>query len=255
MAHERVLFEKVLKQRAAGRVEMQRLLMPMVLQLTAAQQIEYARIAEELHAAGFETEPFGQRTIAVKAAPAGVGAGDIEKLVVEILDIAETELRGLSIEDLRRAMAASIACRAAIKVNTRLDQTKMEWLLAALAATDCPMTCPHGRPVALRYATRDILRGLPQDLAEQSPPRQSSEISTYTAQGSRPASATCRRSASSRSDREAQRHQQHHPDGEQVDRGGQPVSHLAVVCVVQEGAEVHGQRVSAGRSPPGSSGT
>ncbi len=159
VAHERVLFEKVLKQQAAGKVEMQRLLMPLVLELTAGQQIEYARIAEELHAAGFETEPFGHRTIAVKAAPAGVGAADIQKLVLEILEIAETELRGLSIGDLRRALAASIACRAAIKVNTRLDQTKMEWLLAALAATECPMTCPHGRPVALRYSTRDILRG------------------------------------------------------------------------------------------------
>ena len=159
VAHERVLFEKVLRDRAAGKAESQRLLMPMVMQLTAGQQIEYARIAGELEAAGFETEPFGQRTLAVKAAPAGVGLGEIEMLVAEILDIAETELRGLSIEDLRRAVAASIACRAAIKVNTRLDRSKMEWLLAALASTDCPMTCPHGRPVALRYATRDILRG------------------------------------------------------------------------------------------------
>ncbi len=159
VAHERILFEKLVKQLAAGRVEMQRLLLPIVLELTAAQQIEYARIAEELLPAGFETEPFGRRTVAVKAAPAGVGAGEIEKLLLEILEIAESELRGLSMDDLRRAMAASIACRAAIKVNMRLDQSKMEWLLAALAATDCPMTCPHGRPIALRYSTRDILRG------------------------------------------------------------------------------------------------
>ena len=69
VAHERILFEKVLKQRAAGRVEMQQLLMPMVLQLTAAQQLQYARIADELNAIGFDTEPFGNRTIAVKAAP------------------------------------------------------------------------------------------------------------------------------------------------------------------------------------------
>ncbi len=75
VAHERILFEQVLKQRAAGRVEMQRLLMPLILQLTPEQQIDYARIADELHASGFETEPFGNRTIAVKAAPAAVGAG------------------------------------------------------------------------------------------------------------------------------------------------------------------------------------
>ncbi|MGA2724696.1 MAG: DNA mismatch repair endonuclease MutL [Bryobacteraceae bacterium] len=158
VAHERILFEQVMKQRAAGRVEMQRLLMPLILQLTAEQQIDYARIADELHAAGFETEPFGHRTIAVKAAPAAVGASDLEKIIFEVLEIAEGELRGASMDDLRRGICASIACRAAIKINTRLDAAKMEWLLRALAATDCPMSCPHGRPIAMHYSTREILK-------------------------------------------------------------------------------------------------
>ena len=158
VAHERILFEQVMKQRAAGRVEMQRLLMPVILQLTPEQQIDYARIADELHASGFETEPFGNRTIAVKAAPAAVGAADLEKILFEILEIADTELRGSSLDDLRRGICASIACRAAIKINTRLDPAKMEWLLRALAATDCPMSCPHGRPIALHYSTREILK-------------------------------------------------------------------------------------------------
>jgi DNA mismatch repair protein MutL len=159
VAHERILFEKILKQRAAGRVETQRLLMPLVLQLTPPQQADYDRIAGELDALGFETEPFGQRTIAVKGAPAGIAAIDIEKSIYEILDIAERELRRISLDDLRRSIAASIACRAAIKVNMRLDQDKMDWLLKSLAATDCPMSCPHGRPIALRYSLRDILKG------------------------------------------------------------------------------------------------
>ena len=133
--------------------------MPVVLQLTAAQQLQYARIADELNATGFETEPFGNRTIAVKAAPAGVGPAEIEKIIFEILEIADSELRSLSLDDIRRGIAASIACRAAIKVNMKLDQTKMEWLLTALAATDYPMSCPHGRPIALRYSTKDILKG------------------------------------------------------------------------------------------------
>ena len=114
VAHERILFEQVLKQQAAGRVEVQHLLMPAILQLTAEQQIEYARIADELHNAGFETEPFGNQTIAVKAAPAAVGQGDLERVIFEILEIAENELRSVSISDLRRGIAASIACRAAI---------------------------------------------------------------------------------------------------------------------------------------------
>jgi DNA mismatch repair protein MutL len=158
VAHERILFEQVLKQRAAGRVEMQRLLMPMIVQLTAEQQIDYARIAEELHASGFETEPFGNRTIAVKAAPAAVGPQDLERILFEILEIAENEMRTASLDDLRRNICASIACRAAIKINMRLDMAKMEWLLRALAATDCPMSCPHGRPIAMHYSTREILK-------------------------------------------------------------------------------------------------
>src|SRR5471030_701941 len=158
VAHERILFEQVLKQRAAGRVEMQRLLMPLILQLTPEQQIDYARIADELHASGFETEPFGNRTIAVKAAPAAVGAADLERVLFEILEIAEGELRGVSLDDVRRNICASIACRAAIKINMRLDAAKMEWLLRALAATDCPMSCPHGRPIAMHYGTREILK-------------------------------------------------------------------------------------------------
>jgi DNA mismatch repair protein MutL len=158
VAHERILFEQVLTQQAAGRVEVQHLLMPVILQLTPEQQIEYARIADELHHSGFETEPFGNRTIAVKAAPAAVGQADLERVILEILEIAENELRSVSLSDLRRGIAASIACRAAIKINTPLDQRKMEWMLRSLAATDYPMACPHGRPVALQYSTRDILR-------------------------------------------------------------------------------------------------
>lgn len=158
VAHERVLFEQVLRQRAAGTVEIQQLLMPLVLQLTPGQQFEYARIADELNAHGFETEPFGQRTIAIKAAPSGVGPGDIEKIVFEILEIAEKELRSASLDEIRRNVCATIACRAAIKVNTRLEPKKIEWLLRALAACDYPMTCPHGRPIALRYGMKDILK-------------------------------------------------------------------------------------------------
>ena len=158
VAHERILFEKVLKQRAGGGVERQQLLMPIVLQLSAAQQILYARIADELNQTGFDTELFGHRTIAIKGAPADIGPAEIERVIFEILEIAEQEMRSVSVDDLRRGIAASVACRAAIKVNMKLEPAKIEWLLTALAATDHPMSCPHGRPVALRYSARDILK-------------------------------------------------------------------------------------------------
>ena len=106
----------------------------------------------------FETEPFGNRTIAVKASPAAIAPQNLEKVLFEILEIAEDELRGVSMDDIRRNIAASIACRAAIKVNMRLEHKKMDWLLRTLAATSCPMSCPHGRPIALHYPMREILK-------------------------------------------------------------------------------------------------
>jgi DNA mismatch repair protein MutL len=159
VAHERILFEQVLARTAGGVAERQQLLMPLVIPLNVGQEIEYARIASELAAVGFETEPFGQRTLAIKATPAGLSPADAEKVIYEILEIAEQELRRASVEDIRRGVAASVACRAAIKINHPLDLTKMNWLLEELAKTEFPTSCPHGRPIALRYPMRDILRG------------------------------------------------------------------------------------------------
>lgn len=158
VAHERILFEKFLDRLTRGRSEQQRLLLPLILTLTPAQEADYQRIAGELARAGFETEPFGHRTIAVKAAPADLPPQSVEQVVFEILEIAEAEMRRATVEDFRAALAASLACRAAIKINTRLEPEKMEWLVRELARTRYPMSCPHGRPVALRYSNRDILR-------------------------------------------------------------------------------------------------
>ena len=156
VAHERVLFERVLKQRAAQRVESQRLLMPIVLELSPAQQAVFAEIADELQHNGFEAEPFGARSVAVKVAPAGIEASAVEEMLQELLDQFSREEQSLNLEKIRARIAASIACHAAIKVNMPLDQNKMEWLLAELAKTDHPMACPHGRPVVLRYSVKDI---------------------------------------------------------------------------------------------------
>jgi DNA mismatch repair protein MutL len=156
VAHERVLFERVLKQRAAQRVESQRLLMPIVLELSPAQQAVFSEIADELQRNGFEAEPFGARSVAVKVAPAGVEASAVEHLLHELLDQFSREEQSLNLEKIRARIAASVACHAAIKVNMPLEQNKMEWLLAELAKTDHPYSCPHGRPVVLRYSMKDI---------------------------------------------------------------------------------------------------
>ena len=156
VAHERVLFEKILKQRAAQKVESQRLLMPLVLELSPAQQAVFAEISDELALNGFEAEPFGSRSVAVKIAPAGIEAAQVEHMLHELLDQLSHEEQSINLEKVRARIAASIACHAAIKVNMPLEPNKMDWLLAELAKTDCPMSCPHGRPVVLRYSLKDI---------------------------------------------------------------------------------------------------
>ena len=156
VAHERVLFERVLRQRQTQQVESQRLLMPLVIDLTPAQQAIFSDIAEELARNGFEAEPFGARSVAVKVAPAGVDAAQIEHMMNEIFEQLTREDQAINLEAVRTRIAASIACHAAIKVNMPLEQNKMEWLLAELAKTEHPMTCPHGRPVVLRYSMQDI---------------------------------------------------------------------------------------------------
>jgi DNA mismatch repair protein MutL len=158
VAHERVLFERVLRQRAAQQVESQRLLMPLVVELTPAQQAVFSEIATELAHNGFEAEPFGSRSIAVKVSPAGVDAAQIEHMLNEVLEQLTREDQAINLEAVRTRIAASIACHAAIKVNMPLEQNKMEWLLAELAKTQHPMSCPHGRPVVLRYTMTEIQR-------------------------------------------------------------------------------------------------
>jgi DNA mismatch repair protein MutL len=158
VAHERVLFEKIQKQRETQAVESQRLLMPLILELTPAQQAVFAEISDELHRNGFEAEPFGTRSLAVKVAPAGVEGPQLEHMLHELLEQFSRAEQKLNLEAVRNRIAASIACHAAIKINMPLDQNKMQWLLAELAKTQVPFCCPHGRPVVLRYSMKDIQR-------------------------------------------------------------------------------------------------
>jgi DNA mismatch repair protein MutL len=165
VAHERVLFEKILRDRQVEKVQRQRLLMPLLVDLKPEQMVVFAGIAEELERNGFEVEPFGPHTLAVKAAPVGLEGVQLERTLGEVIE-QSAEIPGDSYEPkrnedlttLRTRIAASIACHSAIKVNTPLDPVRMEWLLLELAKTEHPTSCPHGRPIALLYSWKEILR-------------------------------------------------------------------------------------------------
>ena len=158
VAHERVLFEQHLRARREGQLTGQRVLVPMIVELSPRQIVIFERIAEELAANGFEVAQMGPRSVAIHAAPAGIATSDAERLLMEILDGTERENAAISMDSLQAKIAASTSCHAAIKVNMPLDQKKMEWLLAELAKTEAPMSCPHGRPIVLRYSVREIER-------------------------------------------------------------------------------------------------
>jgi DNA mismatch repair protein MutL len=165
VAHERVLFEKILRDRQVEKVQRQRLLMPLLVELKPDQMVVFAGIAEELERNGFEVEPFGPHTLAVKAAPVGLEGAQLERTLGEVIEQSAAGMddsyepkQNENLTALRSRIAASIACHSAIKVNTALDPVRMEWLLLELAKTEHPTSCPHGRPIALLYSWKEILR-------------------------------------------------------------------------------------------------
>jgi DNA mismatch repair protein MutL len=162
VAHERVLFEKILRERQSQMMERQRLLMPLLVDLKPDQMAVFASIAEELERNGFEVELFGPQTIAIREAPAGLEGAGLERALVEIVEQTaldpEKAYPNQSLTRLKERIAASVACHAAIKVNTPLDPERIEWLLSELAKTSHPTSCPHGRPIALLYSWREIDR-------------------------------------------------------------------------------------------------
>jgi DNA mismatch repair protein MutL len=162
VAHERILFEKILRDRQTEQMQRQRLLMPMLVELKPAQMVVFAEIAEELELNGFEVEPFGPHTLAVKAAPIGLEGAALERMLAQVIEQSSEESEEVKqnedLRALRTRIAASIACHSAIKINTPLDPVRMQWLLLELAKTSHPTSCPHGRPIALLYSWKEIQR-------------------------------------------------------------------------------------------------
>ena len=159
VAHERILFDKYRALESARTSESQQLLIPETFYLTPAQAAVFDTVAAELESYGFELMRLSGRTVAIKAAPADLPAGEARNMLAEILETVDAEKKGTARETLRDDIAASLACHAAIKVNMPLTPEKMRWLIDRLLKTSSPTTCPHGRPVILRLATRDILKG------------------------------------------------------------------------------------------------
>jgi DNA mismatch repair protein MutL len=159
VAHERILFDKFRMSETDRPIESQNLLLPETVDLTPAQSQAFHAVEEELTSLGFGLMRLSGRTVAIKSIPTDLAPGEARNLFAEILDHVELDKRGEAKHTLRDDIAASLACKAAVKINMKLTQEKMQWLIDRLLTTSSPTTCPHGRPVILRITMKDIERG------------------------------------------------------------------------------------------------
>jgi DNA mismatch repair protein MutL len=156
VAHERVLFERVMERLTAGRLESQGLLVPLVIEMSAAEHESLVGRAQALEQFGFEFESFGGSAINVTAVPALIDAGDSAKALLALAHDLEGLDAGAHLQDAIKRIAATTACHAAVKANYPLSHEKMTHILDELRATAYSTVCPHGRPVMLRLTRREI---------------------------------------------------------------------------------------------------
>ncbi len=156
VAHERVLFERILERLTSGRMESQRLLEPLLVELPpAARQALVAR-STELDRMGFELEEFGGDAIRVSAMPALLRREECIGAIRALAEDLEGLDRGSRVEEALKRIAATMACHAAVKANYPLTAEKMAHILDELRQTAYSTICPHGRPVMLRLTRREV---------------------------------------------------------------------------------------------------
>ena len=156
VAHERVLFERVMQQLTRGELESQRMLVPLLLEMPAGGLQTLVERASALATLGYDLEPFGEGTLKVSAIPALLGTANAAQALMALANDLEGLDRGAHIQDALQRIAATTACHAAVKANYPLTYEKMTHILEELRATAYSTVCPHGRPVMLRLTRREI---------------------------------------------------------------------------------------------------
>ncbi len=153
-AHERILYEEILRRAMRRKPETQRMLFPESIELESREWQVYERAAEIIASLGFEARPFGQRTVLLEGIPTGLRVKNPVLLFQRILEDIEIAKRGG--EDQLKAAAASAACRSAVMSGDRLKAEEMQALFARLMHTENPFSCPHGRPTMVKIPIFDF---------------------------------------------------------------------------------------------------
>jgi DNA mismatch repair protein MutL len=156
VAHERVLFELITERLTSGRLESQRLLTPILLDLSPSQREALRQHAATLERFGMEVEEFGGDSVRLSAVPAVLDPAECEATIRELTENLEGLDGGTRADEALRRIAATMACHAAVKANYPLTLDKMRYILEELRRTAYSSVCPHGRPVVLRLTRREI---------------------------------------------------------------------------------------------------
>jgi DNA mismatch repair protein MutL len=156
VAHERVLFEQLMERLTAGRLESQRMLAPIVVDLSPAQRETLKGHAAALERLGLEIDEFGGDSVKLSAVPALLEPAECEAAVRALANDLEGLGVGSGADEALRRIAATMACHAAVKANYPLTMDKMRYILDELRRTAYSSVCPHGRPVVLRLTRREI---------------------------------------------------------------------------------------------------
>ena len=156
VAHERVLFERISERLTTGRLESQRLLEPMILELPPGSRHALLSRAADLERLGFEIEEFGGETLRVSAFPALLRREECPNALRALAEDLETAGTTATVDDAIKKIAATMACHAAVKANDPLTPEKMAHILDELRRTSYSTVCPHGRPVMLRLTRREV---------------------------------------------------------------------------------------------------
>ncbi len=156
-AHERIMLER-LKKAEGQKIISQQLLMPEVVSLSPAQIELFSGCIDFLSQIGLEIEIFGRDAIIVKALPAILSSIQPRELVYDIVDQLGEQNRASSLLEKKEKIFAALACRAAIKANSSLSSEEVEALCRDLTATPFNLTCPHGRPISIKFSLSEIER-------------------------------------------------------------------------------------------------
>ena len=157
VAHERVLFEQITERLTSGRLESQRLLEPMLVELSPAAGRRSSAHAADLERFGFEVEEFGGDSAARRRrVPALLGARSARRRCGRWPRTSKGSTAARAVDDALRRIAATMACHAAVKANYPLTLEKMAHILDELRRTAYSTVCPHGRPVMLRLTRREV---------------------------------------------------------------------------------------------------